>query len=68
MYHRRIMAILQARKDDLVTTVYLEMDRLFFVMSNRKTDEEVAFLSEIERAMQRAALTFGSLPVGPDEV
>ena len=57
----------QKEKDDIVTSVHIELHRLFTVLERRKTADGLVFLAGIEAAMMATAFTFGSLVHGADD-
>lgn len=46
------MQLSRAEKADLVLSVHIEMERMFGVLSHRKSPEQIAFIAEIEAAMK----------------
>ncbi len=58
----------QNQKDDLITSVYIEMKRMFGILSNRKSEEQISFLKEMEAVMKGVILAQGKLPKLPEAI
>ena len=56
------MTLTQIAKDDLMMTVYIELERMFTVLSNRNSPDKGSFIDEVEATIKSSLAAYAPYP------
>lgn len=56
------MTLTQIAKDDLMMTVYIELERMFTVLSNRNSPDQGSFIEEVEATIKSSLAGYAPYP------
>jgi len=56
------MPLSQTAKDDIMDSVWMELERMFTVLTNQTSPDESLFLLDVEAAIRKALKQFAKAP------